>query len=185
VAESYPPVAGGQRITGALLRSMLPLTARKTSDTQRSATTTTVADPHLQFELEANAVYTLTGWLKYDGPTAGDINIDWTAPAGCLGEYTAWGSGNASITATVGVTLTSDTQSVRGYMIRTETNDISQSRSFGCLGLALTPLTIQIWGTVRNGPTAGTYSLDWAQLASDASPTTLYTDSWLELRRTA
>lgn len=185
MSEAYPTLLAGQRITAGLLSSMQPMVARKTSDTSRSATTTTTADPHLTFDIAANAVYVMDGWLKYDGPIAGDLNLDWSPPSGCEGEYTAWGSGNASITATVGITLTSDTQSVRGYMIRTETNDISQSRSFGCLGTGLTPLTIMINGTIRNGSTAGTYSLDWAQLASDATSTTLYTDSWLRLQRIA
>lgn len=185
MSEAYPTLLAGQRITAGLLSSMQPMVARKTSDTSRAATTTTTADPHLTFDIVANGVYIMDGWLKYDGATAADINIDWTAPSGCLGEYTSWGSGNASITATAGITLTSDTQSVRGYMIRTETNDISQSRSFACLGTGLTPLTLFLKGTVRNGSTAGTYSLDWAQLASDATSTTVYTDSWIRLQRIA
>jgi hypothetical protein len=162
---------------------MLPQFVRKTADTQRAATTTTAADPHLTFELEANAVYALDGWIKYDGPTAADLNIDWTAPSGCLGEYTAWGVGNAVIGSSSAPALQTDTQDVRGYMSRTETNDIAQARSFGCLGTGGTPLTLQIKGTVRTGSTAGTYSLDWAQVTSNATAVTLYTDSWLRLQR--
>jgi hypothetical protein len=185
MAESYPTPLVGQRLTAALLRSMLPQTARKTADTARTATTTTTADPHLQFELEANAVYILDGWIKFDGPAAADINIDWTIPSGTLGEYTSWGTGNAVIGSSSAPALQTDTQDVRGYMIRTETNDISQPRSFGCLGTGATPLTLKIMGTVRTASTPGTYSLDWAQATSNATATTLYTDSWLRLQRIA
>ncbi|MET7452542.1 hypothetical protein ABZT03_11710 [Streptomyces sp. NPDC005574] len=187
MAESYPSVAGGQRITGTLLRSMLPQVVRKTADTSRAATTTRTADPHLTFEVEANAVYVLDGWLKYDGPIAADLNLDWTVPSGSLGEWTGFGAGVGTVISTnTTPTLTSDTQSSRGYLIRTETNDIDAARSFGCLGtVGLTPLTVMLNGTIRVGSTPGTYSMDWAQLVSDATAVTLYTDSWLRLQRIA
>lgn len=185
MAEYYPQPLAGQRLRASLLVDMLPKVARKTADTARSATTTATADPHLTFEVEADAAYILDGWLKYDGPIAGDINFDWTAPSGSLGEYTIWGAGNSVITTNATPTLQVDTQSVRGYLIRTETNDVTQARSFGCLGTGLTPLTALVHGTLRTSSTAGTYSLDWAQLASDATATTMYTDSWLRLQRIA
>lgn len=186
MAEAYPSLAGGQRITAALLRSMLPLTARKTADTSRAATTTATADPHLQFEVEANAVYTMSGWLKYDGPAAADLNLDWSAPSGSLGEWYGWGAGHSPvITFSAAGAAQLDTQGGRGYPVRVETNDVTAARSFGTLGTGITPLTMILGGCLRVGSTAGTYSLDWAQLVSDASPVTLYTDSWLELRRTA
>lgn len=186
MAESYPTPLAGQRLTAALLRSMLPQVARKTSDTPRAATTTTTPDPHLQFTVEANAVYAMDGWIKYDGPAAADLNLDWTAPAGALGEWTGWGAGHSPvITFSAAGAVQTDTQGGRGYPIRTETNDVASARSFGCLGTGLIPLTVLIAGMLRVGSTGGTYSCDWAQLTSDASPVTLYTDSWLRLQRIA
>lgn len=185
MTESYPVFLAGQRITASLLSSAQAQVARKTADTSRAATTATVADPHLTFEVVANAVYALDGWLKFDGPAAGDINFDWSVPAGAQGEYTIWAAGNAVIAASAVPALQSDTQSSRGYMIRTETNDVASARSFGCLGTGLTPLTAMVQGMIRVASTAGTYSLDWAQLASDATSTTVYTDSWLRLQRVA
>jgi hypothetical protein len=78
-----------------------------------------------------------------------------------------------------------DTQGARGYPIRTETNDVTAARSFGTLGTGLVPISMWIYGTVRTASTGGTYSMDWAQFASDAGNTTLYTDSWLRLQRIA
>lgn len=184
MAEYYPPVAGGQRITGALLRSMLPQTVRKTADTSRAATTTTTPDPHLTYDVEANAVYIWDGWIKYDGDTAADLNLDFTAPSGALGEWVGFGAGNPVTGASATPTLRIDIQGGSGYLIRTETTDVTSARSFGVLGTGI-PLAIDLKGTLRVGSTAGTFSLDWAQILSSATATTLYTDSWLRFQRIA
>ncbi|WP_406156991.1 hypothetical protein [Streptomyces canus] len=186
MAESYPSIPAGTKLTAALLRSMLPLVARKTADTPRAATTTATADPHLQFDVVANAVYVMDGWIKYDGPSAADLNVDWSAPSGALGEWYCWGAGHSPVvTFSAAGAAQLDTQGGRGYPARMETNDITAARSFGCLGTGITPLTLTLGGILRVGSTAGTYSCDWAQLVSDASPVTLYTDSWLRLQRIA
>jgi hypothetical protein len=166
---------------------MLPQTARKTADTQRSATTTPVADPHLTFQVEANAVYVWWGWIKYDSPVTADINIDFSAPTGSLGEWKAIGPG---ITRVVGATdatsptLTSETPGNTGYMVRLETSDVATVRGYGGLGVG-TEIGLDLKGTLRVAATGGTFSLDWCQRASDAGQTTLYTDSWITMIRIA
>lgn len=184
MAESYPLPAGGQRLTATLLRSMLPQTARKTSDTPRSATTTATPDPHLQFDVVANAVYILDGWIKYDGDSAADLKIQLTVPSGALGECAVWGTGNNVVGSSSTPALQLNTQGATGYMVRTETADINASRNHGALGAGV-GLTLLFDGTVRMGTTPGTVSLDWAQAASSATATTLFTDSWLRLQRVA
>jgi hypothetical protein len=186
MAEAYPTFLGGQRITAALLRSAQEQVARKTSDTSRSATTVTAADPHLQFEVVANAVYVCEGWIKYDSPTAADLNLDWSGPAGALGEWTAIGAGHSPVIGANNVpALITDTPDARGYLMRLETNDVFAARSYGGLGIGGVPITAHIKATLRVASTAGTYSMDWAQLVSNAGATTLYTDSWLRLLRVA
>lgn len=186
MTEAYPTPLAGQKITASLLRGMQAQVARKTADTSRSATTTAAPDPHLQFEVEANAVYALDGWVKYDSPTAADLAIDWSAPAGALGEWTAVGVGHSPVIgASAAPAFLTDTQDARGYLIRLETNDITSARSYGGLGTSGIPLTLHIKGTLRVASTPGTYSLDWAQGASSATATTIYTDSWLRLQRVA
>ena len=188
MAEVYPTILAGQKITASLLTSMQTQVARKTADTQRAATTVTVADPHLTFEVAANGVYVWWGWLKYDAPTAADINVDFSVPTGALGEWMGHGVG---ITRVVGTTdaaspvNTADTVGTTGYLLRVETNDVSSARGFGGLGTGGTPLTIVLNGTLRVGSTAGTFSLDWAQRVSDATNTTVYTDSYIAMQRVA
>jgi hypothetical protein len=186
MAEAYPTFLAGQRLTAGLLRSSQEQVARKTADTGRAATTTTVADPHLQFDVLANAVYRWHGWIKYDGPTAADLNVDFSAPALSLGEWTAIGPGHSPVIGSSSApALITDTQDARGYLMRVETNDVTSARSYGCLGTGGIPLTLQLYGTLRVGATAGTFSLDWAQLVSNATACTLYTDSWLSMLRVA
>lgn len=173
MAESYPTPVAGQRITAALLRSMLPQVARKTADTSRASTTTTTADPHLVFDVEANAVYVWDGWVKYFADPAADLTVDFTVPSGSLGEWNGFaaGSGTAGAAATT------------GYSIRTESNDVSQPRNY--YGTTDTAHGLILHGILRTSTTAGTFSLDWAQGTSSAIGTILYTDSWLRLQRVA
>ncbi len=185
MSEFYPIPLAGQRITADLLRSMLPVIARKTADTSRSSTTTTTADPHLQFEVVANATYIMDGWIKYDSATAADFALDFSAPSGAAGEWLGVGTGHSPvISADTGGTIVLDTVSSRGYMIRTNSNDVTAALTYGGLGVG-TSLTIMITATLRTASTAGTWSLDWAQSTSNASATTVYTDSWLRMQRTA
>lgn len=182
--EAYPTPLAGQRLTAALLRSMQPLELRKTADTPRAANTTTTADPHLQFTAEANAVYTWSGWVRYDGPTAGDLVVAFVAPTGSLGSWGGHGVGSTIIGATSTPTLEIDTSRANGYMIRSESNDVTQLRTYGCLGVG-NGLALLISGTLRVGATAGTWGLSWAQSVSNASATTLFTDSYISLQRIA
>jgi len=184
VAEYYPQPAGGQRLTGSLLRSMLPLTVRKTADTSRTATTSVTADDHLFLDLEANAVYVGEGWIKYSGLAAADLGIQWTAPSLAVGEWGAHGVGSTVVGSTAAPALQTDTQGALGYMVRTESNELGVARTYGCLGTSAL-LTLFMYGTIRMGATAGTFSVGWAQASSSATATTLYADSWLRLTRVA
>lgn len=188
MAEAYPTPLAGQRITASLLRSMQWQVIRKTADTSRSATTTTTADPHLQMDLTASGVYIWHGWIKYDASAAGDINVDFTGPSGLLGEWTGIGTGITRVigaTDAAGPAFTVDTQGATGYLLRTEATDVTAARAYGGVGTAGTPLTVAMQGTLRVGSTGGTWSLDWAQRTSDATATTVYTDSWLAVLRIA
>ncbi|MFF4834112.1 hypothetical protein [Streptomyces sp. NPDC001315] len=185
MGESYPAFLAGQRITASMLASAQPVVARKTADTARAAVATVSPDPHLQFDVVAGGVYTMDGWIKYDGPTAADLLLDFSAPSGTEGEWLGWGVGHSPIISfSTGAAIVTDSQQSRGYPVRVEANDVTSAKSFGCLGVGAA-LTMVLMSTVRVGPVGGVYSLDWSQQTSDASPVTLFTDSWLRLQRIA
>jgi len=172
MAEAYPSFAGGQRLRASLLRAVLPQTVRKTADEQRQATTTFEDDDHLTFDVEANAVYRMIGAIKYFADPTPDIKVQFTTPSGTLGEWSWMMPG--STTAATGTT---------GYSIRTETNDVSGSRTgYGTSDSThFTPIS----GLWRIGSVAGSITLQWAQNTSNATATVMYTDSWLEFKRIA
>lgn len=183
MVEYYPQPLAGQRLRASTLRDMLPKTARKAQDTSRPATTTATADPDLQFPVDANAVYVWDGFLKYDAATGGDFLVDFSVPTGALGEWGAHGPGIVVIGADDSpLALQTGTVQSTGYMLRVEVNDVTQSRTYGGLGVG-TGITVLIAGTLRMGATAGTFSLDWAQGTSNATATTVFTDSWLKMTR--
>lgn len=171
MAESYPSFRAGQKVTGALLDSMKPVTARKTSDTARTSTTQT-ADPEITFEVEANAVYRSEGILYVSGTvTTDDINIDWDVPSGSTG---AWGAVGPAVNATT------DTGSARLVG-----SDVDQARSFGTDdGGASNPTTIHVRHLLITGSTAGTFALSWG-LFSGAGTATIFTDSFVTMQRIA
>lgn len=172
MAESYPTIPAGTRLTASLLRSMLPQTVRKTADTSRAATTTFADDDHLTFAVEAGAVYRMIGAIKYFADPTPDIKVQFTTPSGTLGEWSWMMPG--STTAATGTT---------GYSIRTETNDVSGSRTG--YGTSDSQHFTPISGLWRIGSVAGSITLQWAQNTSNATATVLYTDSWLEFKRIA
>lgn len=172
MAESYPTIRAGSRATAALLDTMLPKIVRKTTDTSRASTTTFTDDEHLSYAVEANGVYVMDGAIKYFADPTPDIKIQFSTPTGTLGEWSWMMPG--STTAATGTT---------GYSIRTETNDVSGSRTG--YGTSDSQHFTPISGIWRVGSTAGSVTLQWAQNTSNATATVLYTDSWLRFVRIA
>lgn len=182
--EAYPTPLAGQRLTASLLRSMQPQLARKTADTARAATTTMTLDPHIQFTAVANAVYVFNGWLKFDGDPAGDLTLGFQVPTGTLGTWTGVGAGTTIISGTSGGGTQQNAASSWGYTVRTEWTDIVNTRTYGALAVG-NALTVLLNGTIRVGATGGTWGLTWSQSVSNASATTVYTDSWISSQRIA
>lgn len=177
MAERYPTVRAGQKVTGELLDAMLPKTVRKTADTSRTSTTVS-ADPELQITVEANAVYIMEGTLyvtctDVTDPETDDINIDWTVPSGSDGT---WGAISPEVNAVA----------TDGTAVRIVGTAIASSRSLGIGSTsASAPAVISLSGTLIVGSTAGTYSLDWAVFTGTAGPVVVYQDSFIKLTRIA
>ena len=171
--ESYPTFRAGQKVTGSLLTSMQPRTARKTADS--TYTSTTVAnDAELTLTVEANAVYEMNGIIFCNNTTSvSDIVIDWDAPSGSDGTWS--GSGRATNVATGDV----ETE------MKSAGTAITASRSFGTQDTGAGQSTVvQIAATLIVGSTAGSYTAQFALLNAGGT-LTIYTDSFFTLRRIA
>jgi hypothetical protein len=169
-------VAGNLTVSGIGQRQ----TKRRTSDATKTSNTTIAADTQITFPVDANGVYMLDGLLKYSGP--GDFQMGWTFPSGTLGEWQGIGNGTTVIGYASGAIQT-DTSGTFGYMVRTETSDITISRTYG--GISTSVFGVQVRALFRVGGTAGNIALAWAQGTSNATATTLYTDSHLRLEKVA
>jgi hypothetical protein len=168
----FPTIAAGQRITAALLNSMLPVTVYKTANQAVTSSTVLVNDNELTLPVVATGTYLLDGFIDYDGqfgPGTGDIKLDWSLPSGAT---LRWGPlGNAS----------NDT--AQKYASNTNvTGNVLTAGTYGTGGShnAATPR-----GYLAVSSTAGNVQLMWAQNASSATATTVYAGSWIRLQRVA
>jgi hypothetical protein len=138
----------------------------------------------MQMDVAANGVYEFWGWLKYDADLTGDLLLAWTIPSGSSGTWIGHGGGTTVTSATAGGGTQQNAVSTWGYTIRLEPTDITSTRTYGGMALG-NYLTAFVQGTLRVGAVAGTFALAWAQSASSATATTLYTDSSLTVLRSA
>ncbi|MER5912310.1 hypothetical protein ABT124_17900 [Streptomyces sp. NPDC001982] len=168
----------GETVTAAQLNAEIRdqfnsrfLHARKTGDTGRT-NATLADDPHLTVNIEANATYDLECFLIYRGASTGDFGAAFTVPAGTAGDWSLFGPDTALAASAV-------TGSVRynsGILTGTRIAGASDST---------TPVAAQGIGYVVAGSTAGPFTLKWAQVTTDATATTLLTNSWMRLIRTS
>lgn len=174
-SEAFPVIRSGSRAKGSLIESMLPRIARKTTAQQVVSDSTVNDDEHISFSVEANAVYSMDGWLFYSANSTADIKFGFSVPANTLGEWSVLGPGSGSTT-----------QTQAGHSIRTITRDPSDEQSLSGLGLGVANASsVIVQGMWRIGSVPGTLTLQWAQGTSDAGATVLYNDSWIRLQRIA
>lgn len=170
---TYPALAIGQRLTAALLTSMLPVQVKKASGTSRASTTTLAADPELVLPVEANASYRVIIALKYEGGNAsgslGRFKWSPTGPAGATGDFTLQGPQAA------GNVFASDQSGTMG---------LGQTFSMGAGGAGVAFGLLAI-GTLIVAGTAGNFTITWAQADSNATPTIVYAGSYIEIQRIA
>lgn len=142
-----------------------------TANQVATSTTVQAANPTIVMAMAANATYKIEGYISYDGDTAsnGGIKIGWTFPAGATGSFSVNGpgvSGVAPIQYQPGVSAISGTQPGGTYGV-------------GSM-LSLSPN-----GWVSTAAAAGNLTLTMAQNVSSATSTTLYSGSYIIIRRVA
>ncbi|NJP42265.1 hypothetical protein [Actinacidiphila epipremni] len=168
---AYPTIHAGQRVTAGLLASMLPLSVVKTVDESRASTTAMATDGALKLTVEAGATYLMEGYVSYSQNLAASstsgIKLGWTAPAG---STLVWSSdGTDGPTSLTGQDVTS--------------NGLAGTRNLPSnLGTAMRAAPT---GQLTVGGTGGTFGLQWAQIASNATATLVRAGSWLRLIRVA
>jgi|SRR5690554_770183 len=176
----FPPTPAGTRIDAALLQSMLPLYIYKTSSTDRTATTTLAADPDLQVELEAGAVYCIEMYIYFggehndDGANDGDFTTSWQIPAGASGLKSVIGPGANAALSSAAHTVNS---------VRLGVHQLTTGVSYANVRNATNLVALAYEQAIVTTVAAGTLALMWAQEDPDATPTRVAEGSFMRVTR--
>lgn len=171
--STWPPIAAGQRVTAALLTSMLPQTVVKQAHTDRASTIIFSADPELTAPLEADAIYRVEFDLIAGAVTAGDIQTRWSLPVSASGLRIVNGPGSAAVDANADNIATR--QGVHQFSPTTILyNGVRNSTS--------NYFRIYEYAIVTMGD-AGNVTLEWTQGTSSPTATRVAAGSVLRVRR--
>jgi hypothetical protein len=165
------PVPYATSATGDSVAFNYGLLVVKPSDTARASTTSATDDPHLTLAVLANTVYIVDGFLIVDGDSAGDLKMTFTAPSGATGNFQAAGGPAGYSGASGQVNQTAYAWGASAFTV-------------GVLG-AGSPTVVAVRGVCRTSSTAGSITLQWAQVASSLTATTVFTNSYLRAVRVA
>lgn len=127
-----------------------------------NATLQNVTD--LSFAIGASEIWIAIVVAHYKGPTAGDIQVAWSLPAGAAGLQ-------GTIGLSTGASNATDTPSLSSVAL-----GITNDR--GTVGTGTT-VPLVVVATMRNSTTAGTATFQAAQNTSNGTATTLLADSFL------
>jgi len=151
----------GEKLTAALLLSLLPVGIVKPSDQSLTSNTTLQNDNDLVVSLQANTSYHFECFLDYEGGTAGaaDIKWGWTLPAGITLRYIAL---YENLTPTLAGAVTWGSADV----VQAQSNGAGNRRGIFMNGACTTV-------------SAGNMQLQWAQNTSSATATIVHANSKL------
>lgn len=175
--SQYPSIYAGQRITGTLLRSMMPDIITKEANEDRAATTTLTNDTDLVATLEANARYHVTFYIHFAAIDGAQIQTAWTVPTGSSGVRSAAG---AAWTLAGGAATV---QAADGGYHRSGVHAFSTAVRYGTRNNAANQCVAQEEAYITTSSTAGTLALQWAQAVSNASATRVAAGSSLHIQR--
>lgn len=162
-----------KRYTGSLWVIYNPGTISKfkTTDTNRSSTTSLTADTHLVLTgLLPSSAYKVDGYIAAKGPSAADLNCDLVGPTGCSILWTNFANvgPDAGDTGLTNYNVVPQGDSVaRGINLIDTTNPVS----FPMKGIVITD---------TNG---GSLTWRWAQKVSNGTACTVMAGSYLEAKR--
>jgi hypothetical protein len=145
--------------------------AEKPGTTSRASTTTLTADPDLTLPILDHAKYEFELLLRYECDTAGKLNLRVTGPSSAL----LFGVGQGIAGGNVATTVATATQAALMY----ENINSSPGQVGGC-GAGI-HVGYRIAGTLTTIADAGSIGIEWAQGASSATATQLFTRSSLSI----
>lgn len=176
IVDLNASVTGNLTVTGLGAE----LHARKTSDTTVTSNATPSTDPHLSIAVPANTIWEMVGCLFYTSTIiTGDLNYQFSGPAGVSGFYTTVGPSTVVNTdppnEAVGASQSGN---------RTIATAPGSGRSYG-VPVASSIFGLELKGMFEIAGTAGNITVDWSQSTSQATGTTMKIYSWFRLTRVA
>ena len=143
----------------------------KTSATSRASTTTATADPDLVLPVEANCIYAVRGQLLVAAGTTGDFKYTTVGPTSYVQRMMSFIYGND--------------QPLDAKMFAQDMWIEGETPSFQCAGTTFSSQgrLVEMYGILITSGTAGNFSVDWAQITSDVTATTLHIGSWMTLQK--
>lgn len=167
----------GQKVTAAQLESLVDYTTRIEKSASEDVTSSTTYQDDNEFVfpgLLSGSTYEVWGTLIYVGG-AGDIKFQWTWPSGGSG-YFSWGAYGLH-DQWVDSATNRDFQAFAGGK-----NSASPTDQFwyGAVGASNRPVRFD--GRMVLGA-SGTLTLQWAQLSSSGTATTLSAGSWVAVKK--
>lgn len=171
---TYPVWEVGDLVTADGLTAMQPDTTYKSTTTTRASTITPTDDPDLVTPtLAINATYFVEFFLRYGVLSGIGLRTAWNVPGGLL-------TSNKEVTGpgTAAADANADNLGMRSGVHAYATNITyggrtvvaNQSRAYEC-------------GVIFTGGTAGTITLQWAQVVSSATGTTVNAGSFVRVQR--
>lgn len=158
-------------VTSSSLKPVTPM--RVTTDVPLPVSTTTLADvTGLSFPIAANEIWALDIVLLTCSSATADIKLGWDYPVDCTMRWGNRGSAqnNVGLDPTGGAMAT----------VYNLDGPITWTPAFGGHGVApADPVPIPMYGLVTNGSNAGTVQLQFAQLVSDPTITSIQTNSYI------
>lgn len=162
-------VAGALTTMASKLQQIVDYLTGMTTRTVKGATasvanTTLANDSDFAWPVTANTEYTLWMWLLYDAGTTGDLKYTFTFPSGATCQ---WGHIAANTSMTMQAVAFSAPASGTPFSI-----------GGNAAGQDLVAL---VMGHFAIGSTAGTIQFQWAEAASDATPSRIKQGSFARL----
>jgi hypothetical protein len=172
----FPVINVGDIWTADLANSIIPDVTYKTAATIRASNATLTADPDLVTPtLVANGTYLVEFFIYYATSTAAGFQTSWTQPAGVTTNGKTVQGLNAGATDQTNASI-SMRQGVHG-------NTSTMSYGAGVGGVVTASVHMREAAIVGLGATAGTITLNWAQVAITAVNTQVGSLSYVRTTR--